>query len=156
MKLVELFEHIEKAMRMDGKSSLALEYGMGRLADSPKVVAKALADCVDPKYLPADFRSDPEIETDSHVPCTLVCYEGMSEILLYMRTFNTWYYAYQEMQRQYDMIAARESERDISDYSAYAYNGSEDLNLMWQICRNDSRIKHWRFDEIFNSEEDSE
>lgn len=148
MKLVELYEYIEKEMRKDGKSSAFIEAAITEHYGRDEDKAKAIADCINPKYLPQGFDKYPVVD-HSDSKYVLICIDLYDYRLMYVNTYNEWYQAYSEMDRQYKLVANAEGEGNIMRTRADYYEERHDINLIWEIYSTNTRIKSETFDKVF-------
>lgn len=148
MKLVDLYEYIEKKMREDGKSSTVFEAAMAEYYANDKEKVKAIADCVNPKYLPEGFREHPVVDSGD-IKYVLICFDLYDCRFMFVRTYDQWYQANKEMSRQYGLVKSDSGEGDLKRNSADYYDDGRDVNLLWQIYPTNSRIKSPAFDKVF-------
>ena len=150
MKLVELYEFISKKMREDGKSSAWFETIVNDSSMPIVNKAKMIADIINPKYLPADFVSNPTLSDEGMY--ILLCYDYENGGIIFMRTYNTLWDAQGEMGRQYRKVYEEDGEGRIHSTTADYYHDTNQryYNLEWKIFNTDSRIYNPVCDDYFN------
>lgn len=135
MNIYELYNHIEAAMKKDGKSFHALANLLQENRDDSTVKARLLYNCVAPKYLPEGFDGRIDREPRGNGKYILMCYNESQYQYVYVNIFGSYWGAVSEMRRQYDKRASKcdAGDKEIQNDSAYIIDDSEEATLVWRV-----------------------
>lgn len=135
MNIYELYNHIEAAMKKDGKSFHALANLLQENRGDDTAKARLLYNCVAPKYLPEGFDGGIDGVPRGNGRYILMCYNESQYEYVYIEIFGSYWKAVSEMRRQYDKRASKydTEDKEIQNDSAYIINDSEEATLAWRI-----------------------
>lgn len=155
MNIYELYNHIEAAMKKDGKSFHALANLLQENRGDDTAKARLLYNCVNPKYLPEGFDGKVDVMPRGSEKYLLLCYNESQYEYVYANMFDFYYDAITEMRRQYYKRASEYDTDDKEIYidSAYIMDDDGEATLSWRVINLGIPFKTDTYDRLIGDRE---